>query len=150
MVGEQADSHCPGRTLRPWSRQAETAHLADIHDDVATARLTNWDPSGHLPHPLYSVLELVGRGHRAGGHQTGQWLLMSNDPGLRPVPARDESDQRRRSCRRISQSPATAAAAPPRLIIPPSPRVTPQSIGATISSTLPSVGRVVTLYNSQA
>jgi hypothetical protein len=66
MVGEQADSHCPGRTLRPWSRQAETAHLADIHDDVATARLTNWDPSGHLPHSLYCVLKLVGHGQHAG------------------------------------------------------------------------------------
>jgi hypothetical protein len=38
MVGEQADGHRPGRTLRPWSRQAETAHLANIHDDIATAR----------------------------------------------------------------------------------------------------------------
>src|ERR1019366_6237040 len=65
MVGEQADGHRPGRTLPPWSRQAETAHLADMHDDVATARLTNWDPSGHLPHPLYSVLQLVGRGQHA-------------------------------------------------------------------------------------
>ena len=27
---------------------------------------TNWDPSGHLPHSLYCVLKLVGRGQHAG------------------------------------------------------------------------------------